>query len=80
MTLYPESKCSSSRAIDMLERFGTDRIWMNSACDWGISRPLAVPHAAIEMKQRAHSHPWIDKVVYQNPVAFMQQSPRFRLP
>ena len=42
MTLYPESKCTPARAIDILETFGTERIWMNSACDWGISDPLAV--------------------------------------
>ena len=37
MTLYPESKCSPNRAIDMLETYGTERLWMNSACDWGHS-------------------------------------------
>ena len=80
MTLYPESKCSSSRAIDMLEHYGTQRIWMNSACDWGISSPLAVPHAAIEMKQRGHNPQWIDQVVYSNPITFMKQSSRFQPP
>ena len=33
MTLYPESKCTPGRAIDILETFGMERIWMNSACD-----------------------------------------------
>ena len=28
MTLYPESKCTPGRAIDILENFGTERIWM----------------------------------------------------
>ncbi len=79
MTLYPESKCSHSRAIDMLENFGTNRIWMNSACDWGISRPLAVPHAALEMRQRGHQNDWIDKVTFQNPISFMSQSPKFKI-
>src|SRR6478672_4457475 len=37
MTLYPESKCTSARAVDMVECFGRQRIWMNSACDWGVS-------------------------------------------
>ena len=32
MTLYPESKCTPARAIDILELYGTDRIWMNSSC------------------------------------------------
>jgi len=30
MTLYPESKCSPARAIDILETFGMENIWMNS--------------------------------------------------
>jgi predicted metal-dependent TIM-barrel fold hydrolase len=79
MTLYPESKCTPARAIDMLELHGTERIWMNSACDWGISRPLAVPGAAQEMRKRGYGSDWIDKVVFQNPVRFMSQSPKFKL-
>ncbi|MGV3755998.1 MAG: TatD family hydrolase [Verrucomicrobiota bacterium] len=80
MTLYPESKCTPARAIDMLEVYGTDRIWMNSACDWGISVPLAVPRTMLEMKNRGHTANLIDKVAYQNPIQFMSQSPKFKLP
>jgi len=79
MTLYPETKCTSARAVDMLEMYGMDKIWMNCACDWGISDPLAVPKAVIEMKRRGHSQAAIDKVVYENPKAFMSQSPKFKL-
>jgi uncharacterized protein len=79
MTLYPESKCTPARAIDILEIYGTEQIWMNSACDWGVSIPLAVPRTALEMRKRGHAEEWIDKVIYQNPVQFMSQSPRFRL-
>jgi len=79
MTLYPESKCTSNRAIDMLEMFGTERIWMNSACDWGISDPLAVPKTALEMRRRGYAEPDVDKIVYQNPVTFMRQCPKFAL-
>ncbi len=80
MTLYPETKCTAARAVDILEYYGTDRIWMNSACDWGQSVPLAVPYAMMEMRKRGYQADWIDKVVYQNPVKFMSQSPRFKLP
>ena len=80
MTLYPETKCTAARAIDILDYHGTDRIWMNSACDWGVSVPLAVPHAALEMRKRGHPADWIDQVVYQNPMRFMRQSPKFILP
>lgn len=77
MTLYPESKCTPARAIDMIETFGSDRIWMNSACDWGVSVPMAVPKTALEMKKRAHTAEAIDKVIYQNPLAFLKQCPKF---
>jgi hypothetical protein len=79
MTLYPESKCTPARAIDMLECYGNERVWMNSACDWGVSVPLAVPRTALEMRRRGHSAALIDKVIYQNPAAFMGQCPKFKL-
>lgn len=79
MTLYPESKCSLPRAVDILENFGMENIWMNSACDWGISDPLAVAKCAIEMKKRQYSEASIRKVVYDNPVKFLSQSKNFNL-
>ena len=77
MTLYPESKCTSARAIDMLEVYGSERIWMNSACDWGVSDPLAVPKTALEMRKRNHRAEAIHKIVYENPVRFLSQCPKF---
>ncbi|MDB6058222.1 MAG: hydrolase, TatD family [Verrucomicrobiales bacterium] len=79
MTLYPDSKCTSARAIDMIDIYGGERLWMNSACDWGVSVPLAVPRTALEMKKRGHSAEFIDKMIYQNPLKFLSQSPRFKL-
>ena len=60
MTLYPESKCSPARAIDMVEVFGNERVWLNCACDLGVSDPLAVPKTALEMRRRGHSEETID--------------------
>ncbi len=79
MTLYPESKCSPHRAIDMLEHRQAERIWMNSACDWGVSDPLAVPKTMLEMKRRGWSAEMIQRVTFGNPVAFMSQTPKFKL-
>ncbi len=79
MTLYPESKCTPARAIDMLEVYGNENIWMNSACDWGASVPLAVPRTALEMKKRGHTSQIVDKVIYQNPLKFLSQTPKFRI-
>ncbi|NBV22183.1 MAG: metal-dependent hydrolase [Proteobacteria bacterium] len=80
MTLYPESKCSPARAVDMLDMYSHERIWMNSACDWGVSIPLAVPRTALEMKRRGWPADLIDKVIYRNPIQFLSQSPKFKLP
>ncbi|MDW8310037.1 MAG: TatD family hydrolase [Verrucomicrobiales bacterium] len=79
MTLYPETKCSPARAIDILETFGTERLWLNSACDWGVSDPLAVPKAALEMRRRGHRLADIERVLYHNPRRFLSQCPKFRL-
>ena len=79
LTLYPEFEVNAPRAVDLLELYGTDRIWMNSACDWGVSDPLSVPKAGLEMKRRGLDAATVDKVVYQNPARFLGQSPRFKL-
>jgi predicted metal-dependent TIM-barrel fold hydrolase len=80
MTLYPTSKCTPARAVDMLEVHGSERLWLNSACDWGESVPLAIPHTAIEMRRRGWSADAIDHVIYQNPIRFLSQCAKFKLP
>ncbi|MBW8768785.1 MAG: TatD family hydrolase [Gemmatimonadetes bacterium] len=77
LTLYPQTKVSPERAIDMFERYGTDRICVASACDWGPSLPDAVPHFALAMRRRGHSADLIDRIIYHNPIAFLGQSPKF---
>lgn len=79
ITLYPESKCTPNRAIDMLEQRHAERIWMNSACDWGISDPLAVPKTMQAMRQRGWSAEMIQRVAWDNPRKFMGQSEKFKL-
>lgn len=78
MTLYPITKCTPQRAADMVEKYGTDRIMVNSAGDWGHSDPLAVPEFIFEMKKRGHADTDIDKVVFQNPLTFFRQGRRFK--
>ncbi|HEY8505447.1 MAG TPA: TatD family hydrolase [Gemmataceae bacterium] len=74
MTLYPVTKCTPERAADIIEMFGTERIMVNSAGDWGPSDPLKVPQFIQEMKRRGHPESVIRKVVYENPLAFFRQS------
>ena len=77
MTLYPITKCTPARAADMIERYGTDRLMVNSAGDWGHSDPLAVPEFIFEMRSRGHYEAVIRKVVFENPLAFFAQCRRF---
>jgi predicted metal-dependent TIM-barrel fold hydrolase len=80
MTLYPTTKCTPQRAADLAERYGTDRLMVNSAGDWGPSRPVAVRDFIFEMRRRRHSESTIRRIVYDNPVQFFSQSPAFQAP
>jgi uncharacterized protein len=79
LTLYPQTKVSPERAIDMIETRGPERICVASACDWGPSVPDAVAHFALAMRRRGHDDALIDRVIFANPAAFLGQSPKFRL-
>ncbi len=78
MTLYPITKCTPARAVDLVETYGTDRILVNSAGDWGHSDPLAVPEFIFEMKSRGHDEATIRRVVFENPMAFFSGCRRFQ--
>ena len=79
LTLYPVTKTSPGRAVDMFERYGTERICVASACDWGPSDPTAVPRFAMEMRRRGHDDELIREIIFENPKAFLSQSPKFQL-
>jgi uncharacterized protein len=77
MTLYPVTKCTPQRAADMIELYGPERLLVNSAGDWGPSKPTAVPDFMMEMRKRGHSESLIQRVVYENPLEFFGQSRNF---
>lgn len=77
MTLYPISKCTPARAVDMIEMYGSERLCVNSAGDWGPSKPTAVPDLVLEMRRRGHPESLIQRVVYENPRRFFSQSKNF---
>jgi geranylgeranyl reductase len=77
MTLYPVTKCTPQRACDMIELYGPERLMVNSAGDWGPSKPTAVPDFILEMRKRGHAESVIRRVVYENPLEFFGQSRGF---
>jgi predicted metal-dependent TIM-barrel fold hydrolase len=71
------TKCTPQRACDMIELYGPERLMVNSAGDWGPSKPTAVPDFILEMRKRGHSESLIRRVVYDNPLEFFGQSRNF---
>jgi uncharacterized protein len=80
LTLYPQTKISAQRAVDVIERYGPERICVAGACDWGPSDSIAVPRFILEMRRRRHPESLIRQVVFDNPARFLAQSPKFTLP
>lgn len=79
LTLYPQTKVSAQRAVDMIEKYGAERILVAGACDWGPSEPLAVAKFVLEMRRRKHPEAFIEQVVLENPVRFLSQSAKFQV-
>jgi predicted metal-dependent TIM-barrel fold hydrolase len=77
ITLYPITKTSPGRAVDMIEVYGSERICVASACDWADSDPIAVARFIQEMRRRGHAEERIRKIVYENPVKLLSRSPHF---
>lgn len=73
-TIYPFTKMGNERMVEVVKQYGTERIIVNSAADWGISDPLAVPKTAALMKQRGISDADIEMVTYRNAITAFGQS------
>lgn len=73
-TIYPHTKLSNERMFEVVREYGTERIVVDSAADWGISDPLAVPKTAALMKDRGLTVEQIEKVTYHNPLEVYAQS------
>ncbi len=78
-TLYPVTKCSPARAVDMLELYGPERILVNSSADWGPSDPLTLQACIRDYRRRGHTLQEAIEVFHNNPVRFLGQNPKFDL-
>ncbi|MBC7923757.1 MAG: hydrolase TatD, partial [Ferruginibacter sp.] len=73
-TIYPFTKMGNERMVEVVRQYGSERILVNSAADWGISDPLAVPKTAALMRERGIPEESIRKVCYQNALDAFGQS------
>ena len=73
-TIYPFTKMGNERMVEVVKKYGSERIMINSAADWGISDPLAVPKTAALMKQHGIADKMIRDVTYTNAITAFAQS------
>jgi predicted metal-dependent TIM-barrel fold hydrolase len=78
-SIYPETKMDELRMVALIKQYGSRRIIINSAADWGVSDPLKVPKTAQAMRAAGIGEAEIETIVWANPVAFFGQSGRLDL-
>jgi uncharacterized protein len=80
LTVYPVTKLSPERAVNIARQYGLDRLIVNSSADWGPSDVLSVPKVARLMLQNGFSRDEVERLVWANPIQFYSQSANFRVP
>lgn len=65
-SIYPHTKMSSERMVEIVRRYGSERIIVDSACDWGVSDPVAVSRTARLMAEAGIDQTHIRAVTYAN--------------
>lgn len=75
-SIYPHTKMDERRMVSLVQRYGKERIIINSAADWGVSDPLKVPKTAEAMREAGISAADIAAIVWEHPASFFAQSGR----
>ena len=73
-SIYPNTKMDEARMAALVQQYGSERIIINSAADWGVSDPLKVPKTIPKMRELEIGEEEIARIVWENPVAFFSQS------
>jgi uncharacterized protein len=73
-SIYPQTKMGNERMVDIVRKYGHERIMIDSAADWGISDPLAVPKTYQLMLERGIAPDVAEAVCYGNALAAYSQS------
>ena len=73
-SIYPSTKMGSVRMVELMKRYGGERIIIDSACDWGISEPLAVAKTAKLALNAGIPAEHVRLATYQNALTAYGQS------
>jgi predicted metal-dependent TIM-barrel fold hydrolase len=73
-TIYPHTKMGSERMLEIVKKYGSERVIVDSSADWGVSDPLAVPKTARLMLERGLDAASVERVTWQNALQAYGQS------
>lgn len=73
-SIYPSTKMGTARMVDILRQYGARQIIVDSACDWGISEPLAVAKTARLALQQGIPEAQVQLACYGNALQAYGQS------
>ncbi|GAB2917499.1 TatD family hydrolase [Streptomyces heilongjiangensis] len=78
-SVYPDTKMDEERTVAVIKAFGTEKVLVNSAADWGRSDPLKTRRVADALLAAGFGEDDVDLVLWRNPVAFYGLSGRLDL-
>ena len=73
-TINPKTKMGNERMVEVVKKFGDQRIIIDSSADWGVSDPLAVPKTAKLMLQKGIAEKSVRLTCYENALTAYGQS------
>ena len=73
-TIYPRTKMGNERMVEIVRKYGKERIIVDSSADWGVSDPLAVAKTARLMAERGIAADVIEAVTYRNALTAYARS------
>jgi uncharacterized protein len=78
-SIYPDTKMDEDRMVRILQQYGTERMMINSAADWGRSDVLKVAKTVTQMRDAGFDDAAIETLVWDNPVELYAMSGRLDL-
>jgi len=73
-TIYPNTKMGNERMVEIARKYGSNRMFIDSSADWGVSDPLAVPKTARLMLDRGIAAEDVEALCYGNALKAFGQS------
>ena len=73
-TIYPHTKMGSERMVEIVRKYGPERIIVDSSADWGVSDPLSVPRTAKLMLDGGIDPGAVELTTWQNALDAYGQS------